>query len=325
MKKVYFLLPDRVLRPGSLFSAIEVLEQANTYFTSKGRKPYYDIKIIGFNSGQSILNSRFFIKTDNISLKRARPDIIIIPGIHDLNSNSLNKNKNLLSWMIERYKDGCELASLCTGSFMLAATGLLNNEECSTHWAAEKSFMEMFPKVKLCTDKIITDSKGIYTAGGANSSLNLILYLIEKFNGRETAVYCSKILMIDINRSSQAPFVLFEGQKNHVDKDILRVQKFIEANVEEKISVEELAGKFNISRRSFVRRFKKATNNSPLEYMQRIKIEAAKRYLERGRLNINEVMYSLGYSDVKAFRGMFRKITGISPINYRNKYNKEFA
>ena len=131
--------------------------------------------------------------------------------------------------------------------------------------------------------------------------------------------------MIDINRSSQAPFVLFEGQKNHVDKDILRVQKFIEANVEEKISVEELAGKFNISRRSFVRRFKKATNNSPLEYMQRIKIEAAKRHLERGRLNINEVMYSLGYSDVKAFRGMFRKITGISPINYRNKYNKEFA
>src|SRR5690606_7452837 len=124
---------------------------------------------------------------------------------------------------------------------------------------------------------------------------------------------------------SQSPFIMFNGQKKHEDEPIKEAQEFIESNIAEKISVEELAVKFAIGRRHFVRRFKKATNNTPLEYIQRVKIEAAKKMLESSSKNVTEVMYDVGYNDTKAFRTIFKKITGMSPVDYRHKYNKEAA
>ena len=323
MMQVCFLLPEGILKPSSLFSAIEIFEKANEYCISKRHKSYYDIKMAGVKVSQNILNCVFDLGTVSIN-EFSKPDLIIIPGLGDKNNFSIAKNKTLLEWLIKQYNNGAELASLCTGSFLLAATGLLKNKECSTHWKAEESFIKMYPDVKLRIDKVITDNKGIYTAGGANSCLNLILYLVEKYNGRDTALYCAKILGIDIDRNTQSQFILFEGQKNHDDEEIKKVQHFIEKNIDEKITVEFLSSKFLISKRSLVRRFKKATNNPPIEYIQRIKIEAAKRNLEKNRKTINEIMYSVGYNDTKAFRNIFKKITGLSPLEYRNKYNKDF-
>ena len=117
--------------------------------------------------------------------------------------------------------------------------------------------------------------------------------------------------------------MLFEGQKTHEDEDILKAQDFIEKNYMEKITVDQLADMLSIGRRSFERRFKKATNNTVVEYLQRVKIEAAKRSFESSRKNINEVMFNVGYTDTKAFRTIFKKITGLTPIEYRNKYNKQ--
>lgn len=223
--------------------------------------------------------------------------------------------------MISQHESGAEIASLCTGAFFLAFTGLLRDKECSTHWKAEHRFLQMFPDVKLKVDKIITDNNGIYSAGGATSSLNLALYLLEKHYKREVALHCAKILQIDIERGSQAQFILFEGQKNHGDEDVKKIEAFIEKNLEEKITVDKLAGKFSIAKRSLIRRFKKATNNAPIEYIQRIKVEAAKRRLESGHKTVNEIMYSVGYNDAKAFRDIFKKIAGLTPIEYRSRYN----
>lgn len=323
MKKVYFLIPAGILKPTTLFSGIEVFEKANEFCFARSRNNFYDVKIAGSSLDQSLLNGHFSIKISDVK-RLPRPDLIIIPGQHEHTSYSTKENQDLLKWLIRQYRNGTELASLCTGAFMLGATGLLADRECSTHWRAQESFRKMFPDVNLRIDKVITDNKGIYTAGGATSSLNLLLYLVEKYNGREAAVYCAKILQIDIERTSQSPFILFEGQKEHDDDEIKKVQNYIEKNIDAKLTVEYLADKFFISRRSLVRRFKKATHNSPVEYIQRIKIEAAKRKLERKRKTINEIMYSVGYTDVKAFRNMFKKVTGISPTNYRNKFNKEF-
>jgi transcriptional regulator GlxA family with amidase domain len=315
-------MPEGLLKLSSLFGAIDIFDNANTFYADNGKPPYYDIKVIGSNVRQSLVNTQFQIKPGNHALDKAKPDIIIIPGLDNGNDYSLKKNKQLLNWMIQQYKEGCELASLCTGSFMLAATGLLDNKECSTHWAAERLFQKMFPKVKLCTDKIVTDHNGIYTAGGANSSFNLILYLIGKFSGYETALYCSKISQIDIDRNSQLPFMMFKGEKDHDDNAIKDVQDFIEANIDERVTVEFLANKFAMSKRNFIRRFKKATNNVPLEYIQKVKMEVAKRSLELNRKNVNEVMYSVGYTDVKAFRTIFKKITGFSPSEYQQKFRQ---
>jgi len=152
------------------------------------------------------------------------------------------------------------------------------------------------------------------------SSLNLVLYLVEKYNGREVALYCSKVLQIDIERDSQSPFMIFKGQKEHNDEEIKTIQAYIEDNIEERITVELLADKCDMNRVVFSRRFKKATQTSPIEYIQRVKMEAAKRNLEAGRKNINEVMYAVGYTDVKAFRGIFKKVAGITPQEYKAKF-----
>jgi transcriptional regulator GlxA family with amidase domain len=176
--------------------------------------------------------------------------------------------------------------------------------------------------VQVVEGSVVTEEKGIYSSGGANSYWNLLLYLLEKYTDRETAILASKYFAIDIDRDSQSTFAMFKGQKNHTDKEILQAQEFIEKNISEKIGTDDLARMVNLSRRSFERRFKEATNNSVLEYVHRIRVEGAKREFECSRKNISEVMYDVGYTDTKAFRDLFKKLTGLTPIEYRNKYNK---
>ena len=199
---------------------------------------------------------------------------------------------------------------------------MADGKKCSTHWAYYDEFRQRFPQVEIVDGAVITDEGRLYSSGGANSLWNLLLYLLEKYTDRGTAIMTAKYFAIDIDRNSQAAFTIFTGQKDHNDKDILRVQKFIEENFQEKITVDELADMVNTSRRSFERKFKQATNNTPVEYMQRVRIEAAKRSFEASRKNVAEVMYDVGYTDTKAFRDLFKKITGLTPVEYRNKYNK---
>ena len=229
----------------------------------------------------------------------------------------------MIDWIEKQHRQGAEIASICTGAFLLASSGLLDGKTCSTHWSAAGDLRTMFPKINVQTDKLITDENGIYTNGGAYSFLNLVIYLVEKYFDRQTAIFCSKVFQIEMDRQSQSAFIMFTGQKSHGDEMVKKAQAFIEDHVDEKISVEHLSLKLAVGRRNFDRRFIKATGNTPLEYSQRVKIESAKKAFETTRKTINEVMYEVGYSDTKAFREVFRKITGMSPMEYRNRYNKE--
>jgi transcriptional regulator GlxA family with amidase domain len=251
-----------------------------------------------------------------------RTDLVLIPALFGDMQTAISKNKILLPWINEQYKNGAEVASLCVGAFLLASTGLLNGKKCSTHWGFQNEFRQLFPEVEVIDGSIITEEHRIYSSGGANSYWTLLLHLLEKYTDRATAVLASKYFAVDIDRDSQAVFAMFMGQKNHGDAAIKKAQEYIENHTQEKISVDELADITAIGKRSFERRFKQATNNSVLEYVHRVKIEAAKRQFENSRKNINEVMYDVGYTDTKAFRAMFKKLTGLTPIEYRNKYNK---
>jgi transcriptional regulator GlxA family with amidase domain len=151
--------------------------------------------------------------------------------------------------------------------------------------------------------------------------MNLVLHLIGKYYDRETAIYCAKVFEVEYDRNDQSEFIIFSGQKNHNDKEIRQAQLYMESRVGEKIIVEELCDLFSIDRRNFDRRFKRATGNSPYEYLQRVKIEAAKKHLETSRKTVNEIMYEVGYSDVRAFREVFKKYTGMSPVDYKHRYN----
>ncbi|HEV8283079.1 MAG TPA: helix-turn-helix domain-containing protein [Chitinophagaceae bacterium] len=323
MKQLAILLPNGATTLSSLILTVEVFEKANEYFITKGKKAVFKTVLVGNAKEKSISNGSFTVHLDKSTEESDNTDLIIVPSLGDDIETSLKMNKKNIDWVIRQYKNGAEVASLCTGAFILASAGLLDGKQCSTHWSSADIFKSMFPEVDLAIDKIITDEHGIYTTGGAISSMNLVLHIVEKYYNRETAIYIAKVFEIDLDRNNQSAFVIFSGQKNHEDAEIGKAQLFIENNFSDKIIVENLSAKFSIDRRNFDRRFKKATGNSPLEYMQRVKVEAAKKSLETSRKTVSEVMYDVGYADVKAFREVFKKITGLTPVEYRGKYNKE--
>jgi transcriptional regulator GlxA family with amidase domain len=298
------------------------MTQVNEFFKAKGQQPLFKVQLVGLSKETKLSGGLFTVNTDVTINDVDSTDLIIIPALDGEITNALEINRDFVPWIIKQYKNGSEVASLCLGAFLLASTGLLKGRKCATHWMATNTFRQMFPDVDLVTEKIITDEQGIYSSGGAFSYLNLILYLIEKYAGRDIAILAAKVFAIEIDRESQSPFTIFQGQKSHEDESIKKAQEFIEANFQEKITVDQLASMFAIGRRNFERRFKKATSNTISEYIQRVKIEATKKGLETSMKTINELMYDVGYNDTKAFRTVFKKITGISPIDYRNKYNK---
>lgn len=321
MKKVSILVPESsvlqaIADPQYLFSAV------NQFMVMSGKKPLFDVQLVGLKKEVKLNNGLYSVNTSQLLKDVKKTDLVVIPALFGNMKNAIAQNQKLLPWINEQYNKGAEVASLCVGAFLLASTGLLNGKKCSTHWGFQNEFREMFPEVEVIDGSIITEEHRIYSSGGANSYWNLLLHLVEKYTDRQTAILASKYFAIDIDRESQSAFAMFKGQKNHNDDAIKQVQEFIENNIQEKITIDELAGLVSVGRRSFERRFKLATNNSVLEYINRVKIEFAKRSFESSRKNINEVMFDVGYTDTKAFRTIFKKITGLTPIEYRNKYNK---
>lgn len=321
MKHISILVPNGAIL-GSLEGSRQLLTQVNGFMQAKGAQPVFKVELVGL-AKQTPLSGGLFTANANVIIDDVKQtDLIIIPALDGDLQLAIENNKDFIPWIQQQYQNGAEVASLCLGAFLLASTGLVDGRKCATHWMATNAFRAMFPRVELVTEKIITDEQGIYSSGGAFSYLNLILYLIEKFAGRDMAVMAAKVFAIEIERQNQLSFVIFQGQKEHDDTAIRKAQEFIEKNYMEKITIDELAAHVAVSRRNFERRFKKATHNTVAEYIQRVKIEAAKASLESTRENVNDAMYKVGYSDPKAFRVSFKKITGLSPVEYRNKYNR---
>ncbi|MDQ2658540.1 MAG: helix-turn-helix domain-containing protein, partial [Bacteroidota bacterium] len=321
MKEVAIIVPHRALL-SSIEDARNSFQVVNEYFRKQGLKPIFNISLVGLTKEISIEKGRYSLIVDKTISEKYSPQLIIIPSLTGDMITPLSLNINYNPWLINMYKQGSELASLCLGSFILASTGLLKNQGCSTHWLYANEFRAFFPGVQLHPDEIITDHNGIYTSGGSTLYWNLLLHLIEKYAGKETAIWVAKYFALDISRNSQAPFAIFNGQKEHSDKEVLNTQEYIEAHFREKLTVDELAHRVNLGRRTLERRFRNATSNTILEYVQRVKMEASKKGLETGRKTITEVMYDAGYVNINAFRKVFKTCTGMSPLEYRRKYTR---
>ncbi|PTR01388.1 transcriptional regulator GlxA family with amidase domain [Mucilaginibacter yixingensis] len=325
MKHITILVPDGPNNLSSIVGSYKILTRANEYYNQREGKLLFKIELAGISKQVDYFDGLFSVKPHTHIANISKTNLVIIPSLNHNYEQAVAGNGELIGWIAAQYKNGAEIASVCTGAFLLAATGLLNGKSCSTHWAVSEPFRHRFPAVNLQTDRLITDENGIYTNGGAYSFLNLLLYLVEKYFDRETAIYCSKVFQIEMDRQSQAGFIIFKGQKQHEDDMVRDAQTYMEDHYRDKISVEDLSARFAVGRRHFDRRFIRATGNTPLEYLQRIKMESAKKAFETTRKTINEVMYEVGYSDMKAFREVFRKITGMSPLEYRGRYNKDAA
>lgn len=298
---------------------------ANDFLAACGKKPIFKVEYVGLTEYVSANEGEYTIKMDRLLKDVSKTDLLIIPPVYGDLAEGVKANAEAIPYIQKLYKKGCSVASLCLGAFLLAETGLLNGKKCSTHWAYLQEFKERYPDIQAVDGAIITEVGNIYSSGGAASLWNLILYLVEKFSDRETAILISKNFALDIDRNSQAVFTVFKGQKNHADEEIMKVQDYIEKNYNEKMTIDDLAAIVNTARRTFERRFAQATNNTPFEYIQRVRIEAAKRFFEASRKNVTEVMFDVGYTDTKAFRDIFRKVTGLTPVEYRNKYARVAA
>ena len=305
----------------SIVGSYKIFMQVNSLIRAQnpGSPAPFNVQLAGITEETNLYNGIFNIKPHTTIDKVDKTDLIIIPAINGDLAAEVKRNEAVIPWITRQYKQGSEIASLCTGAFLVAATGLLNGKKCATHWIAFDAFKTMYPDVEL-VKTVVHEEKGICSSGGAYSFLNLILHLVEKYVSHEMAVQCSKIFEIEMNRFSQASFSIFSGFKMHEDDTVMQAQQFIEENYAGRINVDDLANRSLLSRRNFERRFKKATKYSPAEYIQYLKIEAARRQLESSRYHVNEVMYAVGYNDTKAFRTTFKRITGLSPLEYRNRF-----
>lgn len=302
--------------------AFRSFQTANEFLTAFGKKPIFKVEYVGLNEYVPANNGEYTIKTDRLLKDVTKTDLLIIPPTFGDISKGLQANAEAIPYFKKLHQNGSGLASLCVGAFLLAETGLFNGNKCSTHWAHISEFRERYPDVEVEDGAIITEHDHIYSSGGASSLWNLLLHLIEKFSDRETAVMIAKYFALDIGRDSQSQFAIFRGQRNHGDMAIQKIQDHIEKHYDDKITIETLANLINTGRRTFERRFKEATNNTPIAYIQRVRIEAAKISFEASRKNVSEIMFDVGYTDTKAFRDIFKKITGLTPIEYRNKFAK---
>ena len=246
-------------------------------------------------------------------------DLLIVPGVMGRPDRLLEQTE-LIEWIAEQHQDGTVVASACSGAFLLAEAGILQGRQATTHWQLADRFRQRFPKIDLQIDRLIIDGINYLCAGGTGAHMDLALHLIEKYGSKSLANVCARMMLIDGNRRDQAPFVKFKGNRNHIDEPILKVQQWLDRYYREKISVRVMAKRSGLNERTFLRRFRKATGEAPLEYLQKMRIEKAKQLLTGTDQSLDVITSSVGYVDLSSFRRLFSQVVGISPTAYRQRF-----
>ncbi|WP_286272515.1 GlxA family transcriptional regulator [Thalassotalea hakodatensis] len=253
-------------------------------------------------------------------------DILIISASAEIvveccqESTEIEHQGAIINWLTYYHQLGTVVASYCTGAFLLATSGLLTGKLATTHWRNADMFRRLYPNIKLTSDELIVDNGDTICSGGSISYIDLSLYLINKYIGKDISAECAKLLVFDPIREKQSPYVSFEKQKDHHDQAILKAQEYIESHYQQDISIEALAERVGLGSRTFKRRFKQATSENPLTYLQRIRVEQAKLKLENSTESINKIIWSVGYEDISSFRQLFKRFTGLTPKDYRQKF-----
>jgi transcriptional regulator GlxA family with amidase domain len=281
--------------------------------------PHFEVEIVSENGAQVKCLNNVFIKPHRSLDDVNKTDLILIPSITDI-EKTIKRSTKTLDWICRNHQQGTSIASVCTGAFLLAQTGLLDGKTATTHWGFVELFQQMYPQINLKPERLITDEDTLYCAGALSAGIDLSIYLVGKYCGQEVAIQCSKSLIHDMGRHSQTPYSVFQFQKKHNDEAIKSVQQWLENNYTKPVDMNAVAKLHGMSRRTFERRFKKATGDTPLLYLQRTRLEAAKRMLETQNGTFDEISYSLGYENSSHFREVFKKHTGLLPTEYQRYF-----
>jgi len=323
MKKVIILAAHNSVL-STIASPMDMFLQAGVLWNvTMGEKPspVFDVKIVTSN-GEPVMAINKVPVVPACSMHDIEAaDLIIIPSQGFLFDPNADDHNERINWLKSWYEKGADLASVCGGAFTLASTGLLNGKTATTHWGMAKEFNKMFPEVDLRTDQLVTDEGRLFCGGGISADLNLSLYLIEKYCGRDMALQSSRCTMVDMDCTSQSPFSMFTPEKNHGDNKVLEAQQWMEKNLSAKIDIDAMAVTAGMSLRQFNRRFRSATGESVTNYLQLIRVDAAKHDLVNTNLPFEEISPNAGYENVSFFRRVFKKNTSLTPAQYRLRFS----
>jgi transcriptional regulator GlxA family with amidase domain len=323
MKKVTILAMFNTMA-SSVAGPMDIFYQAGVmwnYFQGQKMTPFFHTEIVTtYGKPVKCLNGTRMLPNGSIRDVDST-DLIVVSSILDIDK-TMKYEGQVVDWLQGHYRRGAHIASICTGAFVLAETGLLDGKTATTHWGSAEEFRRRYPRVDLKSERLITDEGDLFCSGGMNAGTDLSLYLVEKYCGHEVGLQSSKTMISDIGRTLQTPYAIFQFQKDHNDRKVLAVQKLMEENFDQDYPYEELAERFGMSRRTFERRFKTATGDTPLVYLQRVRVEAAKEMLETGNLSFEEISFRVGYEDTGAFRKVFLKQTGLRPREYQRRFQR---
>jgi len=307
----------------SVAALLDVFDTANRFYVTDGLQRPFDIDLLHLPAHSAPAYDSFVPKAIH---NKMQYDLLLVPSFnHDAIGQALPANAPWIPWLQNQYKQGAALASFCTGAFVLGMAGLLDNRPATTHINAEAAFRKMFPLVQLQAEAVVTEKDRIYTSGGATNTFHLLMLLLEVYCSKKVAVRAAKVFSIDLDRSRQTYFGTFTPANDHGDDLVKKAQEEIRKNYSKANTIEELIIDVPASRRNLVRRFKQVTGITPIEYLQKTRIEAAKQLLEQSRHSILEVMLESGYNDLKTFRTLFKKTVGMTPKMYRDKFSGQLV
>ncbi len=302
---------------------MEVFRHAGTlwnHLQGQAECPQFRVTTASADGGVVNCDGPLQIQPMTSILNIRKTDLIFIPTTGLSLDDVVERNGPVVPWLKRWKKRGAEIASVCSGVGLVAATGMLDGKRATTHWALAETFREKYPRVRWMPELMVTEDSGFYCGGGVHASLDLSLYLVEKFCGHNIALESSKALLIETPRAWQAGFAMIPLKTEHHDEAISRAQDWLHQNFQRTFPLDAPARRAGMSLRNFVRRFKEATGDTPLNYVQKLRIASAKRLLENEHCTMQEISDAVGYQDVAFFRTLFQRHTGESPSTYRERF-----
>ena len=288
--------------------------------------PLFDCQVVTVDNGPVRGYSGAMV-TPTVRREDFRPDLIVVGSSVEAAVSAERVERTLApaiplhGWLREAHEQGAVLASVCTGSFVLAEAGLLDGQAATTHWRAASLFRSRYPGIRLEEDQLLVDNGQIICAGGATAFVDLCVYLVERFASPSLALACSKMLVLDGRRVEQTPYMAFYSRTSHQDDAIRKAQTWLEHHYAEPVSIDDVAAVAGLGTRTFKRRFKEATGETPISYLQHLRIEAAKHRLESSREQTARIIWGVGYEDASSFRRLFKRSVGCTMEQYRKRFS----
>jgi transcriptional regulator GlxA family with amidase domain len=300
---------------------LDILSFANDHYQANKKGDLFDVSIITETGKPANAFSKFPIQAERSIKTKSEFDLIYIPGFVGEVESIIFRQKKLIDWVRKQYQKGVTLAAACNGNFLLAESGALDNRRATTHWSLISTFKQRYKKITVEPERIVIDNGPVFSAAGVTACFNLAIIMVERYGSKELALASAKVFLVDSGRKIQTPYQMFHVTKNHGDDEVVQVQEWLEANYTKTVTLEKMTQVCNLTKKTLTRRFKKVTGDSPMSYLQKLRVENAKRMLESKKVAFNEITWRVGYNDISSFHKVFKSETGLTPAEYRSKFS----